>query len=186
MEKAVPTRMSRDAWIDHGLAALAATGPEALNANALSRALGVTRGSFYWHFENLEAFEHAVLAAWRARTTEAAIAALEGLPPGQGRLEGLIERVLAGPEPVEGAIRRWAASNPGVAEALAAVDRLRLDYVRAELETAGLGREEAEARATTMIWACAGRTAVAPALAAGGHDWSKRLAALFATPADEA
>ena len=142
MGTAAPIRLSRDAWVDRGLRALAESGPEALNANALARALGVSRGSFYWHFENLEAFEHAVVAAWRMRTTEAVIAALESLPPGQGRLEALIERVLAGPEPTEAAIRRWAAYNPTVAEALSAVAVLRLRYVRAELEARGVVHRE--------------------------------------------
>lgn len=175
-------RLSRDAWVHHGLRTLADSGPEALNANALSQALGVSRGSFYWHFEDMEAFELAVLTAWRERTTEAVIAALAALPTGAGRLEGLIERVLADRDPIEGAVRRWSTSKPLVAEALAVVDNLRLEYLLAELQAAGVPREEASIRATVMVWACAGRSVVGEPLAAGGPRWPQQLSGLFAAP----
>lgn len=180
MVQSTSNRLSRDAWVDHGLRTLAESGPEALNANGLCRALGVSRGSFYWHFENMEAFELAVLTAWRERTTEAAIAALESLPPGTGRLEGLIERVLAGRDPIEGAVRRWSTSRPLVAEALAIVDALRLEYLMAELQAAGVSPDEARIRATVMVWACAGRSVVAEPLGFGEPAWPQRLSDLFA------
>lgn len=180
MVQSTSNRFSRNAWVDHGLRTLAESGPEALNANALCRAVGVSRGSFYWHFENMEAFELAVLTAWRERTTEAAIAALESLPPGTGRLEGLVERVLAGRDPIEGAVRRWSTSRPLVAEALAVVDALRLEYLMAELDSAGVPPDEARIRATVLVWACAGRSVVAEPVASGDADWPQRLSALFA------
>jgi AcrR family transcriptional regulator len=43
---APPTRTPRIAWIDAGLSALAAGGPDALRIEPLAQALGVTRGGF--------------------------------------------------------------------------------------------------------------------------------------------
>ena len=46
------TRTPRSSWIDAGLRALAAGGPDAVRIEPLARALGVTKGGFYWHFDD--------------------------------------------------------------------------------------------------------------------------------------
>jgi AcrR family transcriptional regulator len=45
-------RTPRSHWIGAGLDALATGGPEAMRVEALAQALGVTKGSFYWHFDD--------------------------------------------------------------------------------------------------------------------------------------
>ncbi|HYP55470.1 MAG TPA: helix-turn-helix domain-containing protein, partial [Solirubrobacterales bacterium] len=45
------TRTPRTAWVEEGLRALATGGPDAVRVEALARALGVTKGGFYWHFD---------------------------------------------------------------------------------------------------------------------------------------
>ena len=50
------TRTPRSTWIDAGLAALASGGPDAVRVDLLAKTLGVTRGGFYWHFENRGVF----------------------------------------------------------------------------------------------------------------------------------
>ena len=45
------TRTLRTSWIDEGLRALAHGGPDAVRIEGLARALGVTKGGFYWHFD---------------------------------------------------------------------------------------------------------------------------------------
>ena len=49
---AAPTRTPRTSWIEEGLRALAAGGPDAVRVEALAQALGVTKGGFYWHFDD--------------------------------------------------------------------------------------------------------------------------------------
>src|SRR5918999_2704592 len=46
------TRTPRSTWIDEGLRALAAGGPEAVRIEPLAKGLGVTKGGFYWHFDD--------------------------------------------------------------------------------------------------------------------------------------
>ena len=46
------TRTLRSGWIDEGLRALAAGGPDAVRIELLAKALGVSKGGFYWHFAN--------------------------------------------------------------------------------------------------------------------------------------
>src|SRR5262249_53620892 len=67
-------RLSADAWIDFALATLAREGFAALKADVLARKLNVSRGSFYWHFADIETFHARVIARWRQVATEAIIA----------------------------------------------------------------------------------------------------------------
>jgi AcrR family transcriptional regulator len=57
-------QLSAKDWLDQGLKALAANGVTALKAEPLAKAMGVSRGSFYWHFDDIGAFRTAILAYW--------------------------------------------------------------------------------------------------------------------------
>ncbi|RTL63482.1 MAG: TetR/AcrR family transcriptional regulator, partial [Hyphomicrobiales bacterium] len=58
-------RLARADWVKAGLKALAREGASALKADRLARELGVSRGSFYWHFADVDAFHRAVLEGWK-------------------------------------------------------------------------------------------------------------------------
>ncbi len=64
------TRTPRRRWIQEGLQALAAGGPDAVRIDPLAKALGVTRGGFYWHFENREALLEEVLDTWERASVD--------------------------------------------------------------------------------------------------------------------
>src|ERR1700728_5318779 len=70
-------QLSAKDWLDQGLKALAARGFTALKAEPLAKAMGVSRGSFYWHFADVEAFHAAILKHWREVAAEQVIANLE-------------------------------------------------------------------------------------------------------------
>ena len=63
------TRTPRSRWIDEGLRALAAGGPDAVRIEALAQALGVTKGGFYWHFDDRRALLEEMLDAWERRAS---------------------------------------------------------------------------------------------------------------------
>src|SRR3569832_1286209 len=67
-------QLSADDWIKAGLKALASSGFTALKADPLAKAMGVSRGSFYWHFADLGAFNAALLKRWREIAAEQIIA----------------------------------------------------------------------------------------------------------------
>src|SRR5215208_1205383 len=54
-------RTPRERWIDEGLRALAAGGPDAVRIEPLARSLGVTKGGFYWHFDDRRALLEEVI-----------------------------------------------------------------------------------------------------------------------------
>ena len=70
-------RVPREMWVRQGLRVLADGGPDAVRVEPLARALGVTRGSFYWHFADRRALLDAMLDAWERSTTEDVIGLLE-------------------------------------------------------------------------------------------------------------
>src|SRR5437667_12142563 len=71
------TRTPRDRWVDEGLRALAAGGPDAVRIEPLAQALGVTRGGFYWHFDDRRALLDEMLDAWEWATTDEVIERVE-------------------------------------------------------------------------------------------------------------
>jgi AcrR family transcriptional regulator len=71
------TRTPKNVWIDAGLQALAAGGPDAVRVDVIAQELGVTRGGFYWHFPNRQAFLEEMLNTWEHRSTDEALERVE-------------------------------------------------------------------------------------------------------------
>src|SRR5260370_12478266 len=64
------TRTPRSRWIEEGLQALAAGGPDAVRVEALALALGVTKGGFYGHFADRNALLVEMLDTWERMSTD--------------------------------------------------------------------------------------------------------------------
>ncbi|MDT9691446.1 TetR/AcrR family transcriptional regulator [Streptomyces sp. P9(2023)] len=130
------TRTPRGRWIEEGLRALAAGGPEAVRIEPLAQALGVSKGGFYGYFRNRDALLAEMLDTWEREVTEAVIERVEsGGGDGRTRLKRLFALVatLEGPvtgTPVDLAIRDWARREASVAERLRRTDNRRMDYLR--------------------------------------------------------
>ena len=143
-------RLTSDLWLTAGFDALAAHGPTALAAEPLARALGTTKGSFYWHFKDVPAFHAALIAAWRTRAIAVLQDALGDTSSPDQRLRNFGAAVLR--DPSEPALRIWAQNNAAVAEMLAAVDAERHTYLTLMLRELGLGNPDfARALQATLI-----------------------------------
>jgi AcrR family transcriptional regulator len=57
-------KLSRQDWLENALVTLSKKGQAGLSLQSLSAALGVSRGSFYWHFKDRDEFIHALLQHW--------------------------------------------------------------------------------------------------------------------------
>lgn len=150
------TRLSAQAWLDHGLQELARIGPVALKADTLSKSLRVSRGSFYWHFDNLDSFKKSLLQYWRATTTEAVIADLDSTVSPEARLKKLVSLAHSKSFEVDRAVRSWALQDERVMKVLAEVDELRVDYIRRLLIDGGLTARKARIRAVYIYAAALG------------------------------
>jgi AcrR family transcriptional regulator len=145
---APPARTPRSKWIDEGLRVLAGGGPDAVRIEPLARALGVTRGGFYWYFEDRRALLDAMLDTWERRSTEEVIDRVEsqgGDPEAKAGRAGALtfsDELL----PIDLAVRDWARREPPVADRLRRVDNRRIDYLRSLLAPFCADEDELEAR----------------------------------------
>src|ERR1700704_1471353 len=103
-------QLSAHDWLDQGLKALAKNGFTALKADPLARAMGVSRGSFYWHFADLGAFHAAILQRWPEIGAEQIIADVEA--GSDEPLQALLRRTFGARLDLERAVRNWAAFDP--------------------------------------------------------------------------
>jgi AcrR family transcriptional regulator len=148
-------------WVNAGLKALAKSGFTALKADTLAKALGVSRGSFYWHFADVAAFHQAVLGAWETLATNDIIAAVEAKGGDAGaRLHALAAIVFAQEGALERQMRAWAAHSPAASAVQARVDRTRCRYVEQLYRAAGFGEDEATFRAGFLYRALIGQFAM--------------------------
>jgi AcrR family transcriptional regulator len=142
------TRTPKSAWIDAGLRALAAGGPDAVRVDVIAQELGVTRGGFYWHFPNRQAFLEEMLNTWEHRSTDEALERVEkegGDARDKVRRAGMLTfstELL----PIDLAVRDWARRDRSVAKRLRRVDNRRMDYLRTMIGTLVDDADDVEAR----------------------------------------
>jgi AcrR family transcriptional regulator len=151
-------QLSVQDWVDLGLKTLAKSGFTALKAEPLAKAMGVSRGSFYWHFADIGTFHAAILSRWREVATEQIIAAVdaakdENKSGSTDPLAVLLKLTFGSKLVLEKAVRSWATNDARARAAVVAVDRRRLDYIESLLKQAGLADEIARARAQILFWA---------------------------------
>ena len=149
-------QLSAGDWLDQGLRTLAKNGFTALKAEPLAKAMGVSRGSFYWHFADIAAFHAAILKHWREVAAEQVIAGLEASAGEADPLSLLLRRAFGSKPALEKAVRSWAAVDPKARAAVGAIDRRRLSYIEGLLKRAGHSDHAARGRAQILYWAFLG------------------------------
>jgi AcrR family transcriptional regulator len=149
IQMAAPTRTPRSSWIEEGLRALAAGGPDAVRIELLARALGVTRGGFYWHFDDRRALLEEILDTWERASVDEVIERVESEGgDARAKLRRLSALAVSSDEPlrIDLAVRDWARREPTVAERLRRVDNRRMDYMRSLFGAFCADENEVEAR----------------------------------------
>jgi AcrR family transcriptional regulator len=144
-----PTRTPRSSWIEAGLRALAAGGPDAVRIELLARTLGVTRGGFYWHFEDRRALLDEILDTWERVSVDEVIDRVEREGgDARAKLRRLSGLAANNDEPlkIDLAVRDWARREPTVAERLRRVDNRRMAYMRSLFGAFCANEDEVEAR----------------------------------------
>lgn len=148
------TRTPRRRWIDAGLQALAAGGPDAVRIEALAKALGVTKGGFYWHFKDRSALLDEMLDAWEHRWVDGVI---EWVNTGGGDARAKLWRLFSPQSRIsegvnlELAIRDWARRDESVAKRLRRVDNRRMEYLRSLFGAFCPEGEDVEARCMLVM-----------------------------------
>ena len=146
------TPLTEADWIDAATKVLVDENIRGIRIDALCTKLGVTKGSFYWHFKSRQELLTALLAGWRKRMTTKVIERLAALGSNPSeRLRALFELPHRAKSPefarVELSIRDWGRKAELAQEAVKEVDQLRLNYFKTLLKQHGLSDELAEKRA---------------------------------------
>ena len=145
----VHARLSAADWERGALEMIAQEGVGALAVEALARRLGVTKGSFYWHFKNREALLQAALNRWEADD--------------EGELQQHIGAAGDSPRERLGALFRWvsgeaqahrtyaallqALDHPLVQPTMTRVSQRRMGFLEGAFREAGLDPAAARHRA---------------------------------------
>ena len=153
------SRTSREDWVKTGLKMLAEEGIEYVRVEPMAIRLGVTKGSFYWHFDDRAALYDAMVDKWQETATRAIIARVEqtAVTPRQklGQLIKLTTTSTKGAR-LDIAVRSWANRDDRVANAVSKIDRERIHYVAGLLESAGINQPTAKVRAQIIYLALIG------------------------------
>ena len=145
--------LDENAWVEAALVLLAEGSIHKVGVEPLAKQLGVTKGSFYWHFKDRAALHDGMLRAWKRRATLAIIERLEhGAVSTVDRLQQMIDLPYHSPKSfaaarVELAIRAWARSDKRAANAVAEVDEQRLTYLTGLFRRIGYDELDASVRA---------------------------------------
>jgi AcrR family transcriptional regulator len=145
-------RLTAQDWVDFALRMLAREGFDFLKADVLARKLGVSRGSFYWHFTDLATFHARVIEYWKQVATEAIIADIERYESPEERLNALLRHAFGRGAALEIRMRAWAENNTEAARALDEIDRRRRGYIEQLLLNVGIAPPLAATRTQILYW----------------------------------
>jgi AcrR family transcriptional regulator len=143
--------LSAEDWELAALEAIREGGLAAVAVESLARRLGVTKGSFYWHFANRSALLDAAIDRWEHHYGDPPAAMLPDASPRE-RLDAIVAKAVevSQDDTVHARMVVEAAADPRVAAAVARITERRLEGLGALLRAAGLPPAAARARATVL------------------------------------
>jgi len=146
-------RLSKLEFLSKALDVLAREGNARLRVEELSRRLGVTTGSFYWHFKGREDFVRELLRHWKKVYTEQAIAAIEATAGSAERRLLVLMRILFEEEVprYDSAFRSWAAQDPDVAAFVEEVDVRRRTFASSLFSEMGFESDDLAMRVRLFL-----------------------------------
>ena len=147
------SRLSRKEWLENALAALSEKGQAGRSIQDLSATLGVSRGSFYWHFKDRDDFIHALLEHWYEEYTAVAPVAVER---DGGTAEERLARLMRLVHDhdltrYDLTIRSIASRDPQFARWVRKADRFRLDFIESLFMEMGFIENDTRIRARSCL-----------------------------------
>ncbi len=141
-------RLSAGDWELAALELIEEQGVAAVTVELLARRLGVTKGSFYWHFASRDALLEAALKRWEQLDTVGVIAQVDRIASPRERVVALFRHTSHEiREHVMFSALLRAMDHPAVQPVMQRVSQRRVAYLSAALRAAGLERTDAAHRA---------------------------------------
>lgn len=150
------TPLDAEAWVEAAIEIMAERGVDGIRVDTLAQQLGVTKGSFYYHFKDRQALLISVMNYWRRRATTAIITTLEDRHDEvKVRLHKLMRLPYSGRHSLRDnmldlSMRLWGRHDPMAKSALEEIDALRLRFIAGLLEQNGVKAAEAHMRAIVL------------------------------------
>lgn len=149
------TRLSLDDWIGAAFDLLVREGASGVKITKLCEELGVTKGSFYWHFDDIDALMTTIADRWcdKQNDTVRGLNAMDTIPVAE-RFERMAQTLIdEDTRRVEIAVRDWARTDQKVADSVAALDRRIFEVVQDAMREVGFDEEQARLRAGALVYA---------------------------------
>ena len=144
-------RQSKKSWLDAALQALASGGVDKVRVESLAKNLGVTKGSFYWHFKDREQFLDELLSFWAEQSTQTVITNPNYPKDSKERVravaEDIVRRDLGKMDPH---IRSWTQYDKRRGKVVAKIDKMRFEFLRDLFLAAGFSITGASLRAQSL------------------------------------
>ena len=147
-------RGTPDLWLDAAYVLLVGAGVDAVKIMPLAEKLGLSRTSFYWHFQDREALLAGLVDRWKAKNTGNLVARCQA--PAATISEAMLNLFDCWYDDdlfdsrLEFAMRTWALTDPAVATAMSEADATRVAAIAALFRRFGYSEAEADTRARTL------------------------------------
>ena len=177
-------RLSRDDWLQAALETMRNAGIDGVKVAPLASQLGVTTGSFYWHFKNRRELLEALLEFWERTMTYLPLEEarrFEGSP--NDRILFLMERVMQ--DDLAGCdlpIWLWAQSDGGARRAFQRALKKRFEFCAWMFRQAGFSKRQAENRGRMMVVYLMGESALIPESESGQADSIRQKHEILTAP----
>jgi len=149
----IGTRLGREDWLRQALQVLEEDGVHGIRVERVARDLGVTKGSFYWHFRDHDDLLQSVLDYWSDAFNDRVIENPELLSADPNEsLVNIIEFVQENDlDRYELAMRAWAETDTRVAKVVKDVYARRFEFVKFFFHQHGFSELQTEARARLLL-----------------------------------
>ena len=146
-------RLSREEWLRRALDVVATKGQAKLRIHELVQHLGVTRGSFYWHFKDRDDFVRQLVDYYHAWSTDQVIFEVERVGGDAAQRLKTVMRFVAEEDlgRYEDAMMSWGVQETIVAESFEIAIRRRIEFIRTLFVQLGFEGQELETRTLAFV-----------------------------------
>ena len=147
------SRLNREDWLQETLKLLQHRGLEGVKIVVIAERMGVTSGSFYWHFKNLRDLLDCLLDYWERELTDAVMESAKAFSgPPENRILTLMLQVIEEDAAIyDHAISIWTRSDPSAKEVFERTLRKRFDFAAWMFKQCGFSNRQAATRGRMMV-----------------------------------
>jgi AcrR family transcriptional regulator len=145
--------LNREEWLEKALNVLSQAGGAKLRIDNLVKEIGVTKGSFYWHFKNRDDFVCSLIDYWHKHYTLTVSDYLDAFDgSAEEKMRKLMEMVFVDQLTRHDlAIRSWAIEEPKLRVLVKRTDDHRLNYLRMLFRGMGFDKDGADLRSRVFL-----------------------------------